>query len=285
MKLLVDIGNSRIKWATITEEGLGDSQIAERAKTGIKATLNKQWKSLKDIESVYVSNVGGDKIAAQLEEWTQKHWEITPNFIQSEKKRFGVNNAYKVVEQLGVDRWLGLIAARQHARVATCVIDCGTAITVDVVTKYGDHQGGLILPGLGLIKQTLVDKTDALTDEIDESGIKTLATNTYTAIQIGSLYSTTAALEQIIADLKEQFRNRIRFIITGGDAESLLPLLPENVAHYPDLVLKGLAFYARQRRNNRNNSETEEETVEETVEEAVEAVEAVEATVSPEQEN
>jgi type III pantothenate kinase len=261
MKLLVDIGNSRVKWACITEEGLTDGAYFERSKSGIKAALNKHWKNLTDIESIYVSNVAGEKIAKQLTEWAQKKWQLEPNFIVSESKRFGVTNAYEQPEKLGVDRWLGLIAARQHARVATCTIDCGTAITVDVITRNGEHQGGLILAGLGLIRSSLISNTDALTESVDETEIKTLATNTYSAIQVGSLYSITATLEQLIADLKEQFDNRIRFIITGGDAEQLLKMLPENVAHYPDLVLKGLAYYARQKdrhsqQQNKKNGKT-----------------------------
>jgi type III pantothenate kinase len=246
MKLLVDIGNSRVKWATIESNGLGESQSFQRNKTGIKASLNKAWKNLQGVETIFVTNVGGDKIAQQLSEWTEKQWQLTPNFVSSEKKRFGVTNAYDEPDKLGTDRWLSLIAARQHARQAQCIIDCGTAMTIDIVTKTGQHQGGMILPGLSLMRSSLATSTDALTEEPDEKEFKTLATNTFSAIQAGTLYSVTATLERIINDLKESFENRIRFIITGGDAEDLLPLLPDNVHHYPDIVLKGLAFYARQ---------------------------------------
>jgi len=246
MKLLVDIGNSRIKWASIDDNGLNGGQSFQRGKTGIKAALNKAWKQLNDVEAVYVANVGGDKLATQLTEWTEKQWQITPAYIHTEKKRFGVTNAYDEPSKLGIDRWLSLIAARQHARQAQCVIDCGTAMTIDIVTKTGQHQGGMILPGLSLMRSALATNTHALTEETDEQEFKTLATNTYSAIQAGTLYSVTATLERIISDLQESFDNKIRFIITGGDAESLLPLLPNNINHYPDIVLKGLAFYARQ---------------------------------------
>jgi type III pantothenate kinase len=246
MKLLVDIGNSRVKWATLDKEGLSPSQSFQRSKTGIKASLNKAWKSLEDIKAVYVANVGGDKLGQQLSEWTEKHWDITPKTIQSEQKRFGVSNAYDEAEKLGIDRWLSLIAARQHARQAQCIIDCGTAMTIDIVTKTGQHQGGMILPGLSLMRSSLAANTDALTEDEGEKEFKTLAANTYSAIQAGTLYSVTATLERIISDLKLSFKDQIRFIITGGDAEHLLPLLPDELHHYPDIVLKGLAFYARQ---------------------------------------
>ena len=267
MKLLVDIGNSRIKWA-ILQVGALESHSFTRKKTGIKSSLKSEWKALEDITSVHVSNVAGDKIAQQLTEWTEKQWDITPKFVQSEKKRFGVTNSYEQAELLGVDRWLALIAARQHARQATCVIDCGTAITIDIVTKYGQHQGGMILPGLSLMRDALLDKTSDISGTIEDSNFKTLAINTQSAVQAGTLYMVTASLERLIDDLREQFNNRIRFIITGGDAESLIPLLPTQISHYPDIVLKGLAYYARQ------GSGKSQETVES--EESLESVETVE---------
>ena len=251
MILLVDIGNSQIKWTTIQSKVLADSQYFSRPKTGIKAALNKAWKSLDDIEAVFVSNVAGDKIAAQLTEWIDKQWKLTPVFVQSEKRRFGGTNAYEQPETLGVDRWLAIVAGRQHARQVTCVIDCGTAITVDIVTEKGQHQGGLIVPGLSLMKKMLTDNTDALGNVTQESEFNLLATNTHTAIQAGTLYMVTATLENLINDLQQNFTDEVRFLITGGDAEEIIPLMPQPLIHEPDLVLKGLAQYARQ--NNQRN--------------------------------
>ncbi|HAD32217.1 MAG TPA: type III pantothenate kinase [Methylophaga sp.] len=251
MILLVDIGNSQIKWTTIKSKVLADSQHFSRPKTGIKAALNKAWKSLEDIEAVFVSNVAGDKIAAQLTEWIDKQWKLTPVFVQSEKRRFGVTNAYEQPETLGVDRWLAIVAGRQHARQVTCIIDCGTAITVDIVTEKGQHQGGLIVPGLSLMKKMLTDNTDALSNVTQENEFNLLATNTHSAIQAGTLYMVTATLENLINDLQQNFTDEVRFLITGGDAEELIPLMPQPLIHEPDLVLKGLAQYARQ--NNQRN--------------------------------
>jgi len=246
MKLLIDIGNTRVKWAILESGHLGESDNFIRSKTGIKASLNSHWKKLENISDVFVSNVAGETIAQQLEDWTKKHWEISPTFVKSESKKFGVTNAYDQPDQLGVDRWLALIAVRQHARQATCLIDCGTAITIDTVTKNGLHQGGLILPGLDMIRDALTKKVDISDTTTEISEFQTLATNTYSAIQAGTLYTITASLNQIINDLRIEYDNKIRFIITGGSAETILPLLPEKTAHYPDVVLKGLAYYARQ---------------------------------------
>lgn len=246
MNLLIDIGNSRIKWATLDDNGLSESQFFDRKNTGLKTQFNKVWKPLKNIDAIWVSNVAGDKIATQFTEWSEKTWQLTPTFVRAEGKRFGVSNAYDKPETLGIDRWLGLVAVRQHLQKACCIIDCGTAITVDILTANGQHQGGFILPGLGLMRSTLAAGTDALTENTDDVAFNLLATNTYSAIQAGTLYSITATLENLIRDLQQNFDNNIRFVISGGDAAAIQPLLPDDVEVDTDIVLKGLKLYAKQ---------------------------------------
>lgn len=97
----------------------------------------------------------------------------------------------------------------------------------------------------------LTDNTDALGNVTQESEFNLLATNTHTAIQAGTLYMVTATLENLINDLQQNFTDEVRFLITGGDAEEIIPLMPQPLIHEPDLVLKGLAQYARQ--NNQRN--------------------------------
>src|SRR5690554_7708146 len=116
MILLIDIGNSRIKWTTIQSKVMADSENFPRGKTGIKMALTKAWKYLEGISSVFVSNVTGEKTAVQLIEWLEKNWQITPTFVDSEKKCFGVVNSYEQPQKLGIDRWLAIVAARQNAK-------------------------------------------------------------------------------------------------------------------------------------------------------------------------
>ncbi|AFJ01791.1 Pantothenate kinase type III, CoaX-like protein [Methylophaga frappieri] len=245
MKLLVDIGNSRIKWATLDGKKMSATQDFER-KSGIKAQLTKHWKSLEHIESIWVANVAGEKMASQLSEWANKKWQRQPVFITTEARRFGVKNAYDNPEQLGVDRWLSLVAMRQRNKQTTCIIDCGTAITVDLLSTDGQHQGGLILPGLTLIRQTLIQGTDAITEKTEDVAFSLLATNTFSAIQAGSLYSISATLHSLIEDLQQNFKQNLRIVLTGGDAATLQKYLPAKVELNPDLVLKGLRRYAQQ---------------------------------------
>lgn len=263
MRLLVDIGNSRVKWTLLDDKGLQPVNFFVKTKTGIKAGLTKAWKSIEAPTEILVANVAGDKIAQQLSDWTEKHWTLTPLFIQSEKKRFGVANAYEQPETLGVDRWLNLIAARQHARQVVCIIDCGTAITVDIVTEKGQHQGGMILPGLATMRSALATQTAALTEQINASEFNFLATNTFSAIQVGTLYSTTATLVSIIDDLNQNYAGNIRFVLTGGDAEKLVELLPDNVEVDDQLLFKGLLLYAKQAKSKAKRTAKKPKTPEE----------------------
>ncbi len=207
----------------------------------MKTAFKKNWKDLSDIEAIIISNVAGDKIAKQLTEWCEKQWTLTPTFIHSEIEQFGVKNGYDTPEQLGVDRWLTLIAAHQLNPTATsCIIDCGTAITIDLISN-GQHQGGLILPGLQLMQSSLIDNTEGIqTEKSEKKQLQQLATNTHDAIQAGAFYTITASLNQLIDDLDADSDNDIHYLITGGDAEKLLPLLPEYIEHYPHLILGGL---------------------------------------------
>ena len=241
MKLLVDIGNSRIKWALFDGEHLSNNDTFPRTKTGMKTAFKKHWDTLSEIEAISVSNVAGDKIAEQLTDWSQKKWVLTPSFIQSEAEKFGVKNGYTLSEQLGVDRWLTLIAAHQlNPKSTSCIIDCGTAITIDLIDN-GQHQGGLILPGLQLMQSSLIDNTDGIApSKPDPSELQRLATNTHHAIQAGAFYTITASLNQLIDDLDADSETDIHYLITGGDAEKLSPLLPDYIEPFPHLVLGGL---------------------------------------------
>ncbi len=241
MKLLVDIGNSRIKWALFDGEHLSSNDAFPRTKTGMKTAFKKHWNTLSDIEALYVSNVAGDKIAEQLADWSEKKWQLTPTFVQSEAENFGVRNGYDKPEQLGVDRWLTLIAAHQlNPKSISCIIDCGTAITIDLIDN-GQHQGGLILPGLQLMQSSLISNTEGIEPtKPDPSTLQRLPTNTLHAVQAGAFYTITASLNQLVDDLDADSDTEIHYLITGGDAEKLLPLLPDYMEYFPHLVLGGL---------------------------------------------
>ncbi|ADJ27163.1 type III pantothenate kinase [Nitrosococcus watsonii] len=251
MILLVDIGNSRIKWARLDGGKPADMGAVARGKTGIKRVLSKAWKEFDDVNRIVVANVGGPKVAEQLEQWLQTHWQIAPEFLTARSNGYGIRNAYSKPETLGIDRWLGLVAARQRYRggdrkKAVCIVDCGSAITLDVLAADGKHLGGLIIPGLAMMPKLLTDHTAVINETTEEAlEYSLLASTTGTAVSAGALYGAVAFIDRVSHDVAVEMKGEPKRVITGGDAPRVLPLLRDKYEHLPDLVLRGLARVAK----------------------------------------
>lgn len=266
MILLVDIGNSQIKWARLNGGKPAEIDAVLRGKTGIKRVLSKAWKSFENVERVVVANVGGSKIAEQLKEWTQSCWQVAPEFLLTRSNSYGVRNAYSKPEMLGIDRWLTLIAVRQHYRgvrnkSTTCIVDCGSAITIDVLAVDGKHLGGLIIPGLSTMPKLLMDNTSEINEITEEMEYSLLASTTSTAVNAGALYAAVAFIDRISADLAAAVKGDLKYVITGGDAPKIMPLLRDKYEHIPSLVLWGLARVARDTQKAKLEAEAEMDCV------------------------
>jgi type III pantothenate kinase len=148
-----------------------------------------------------------------------------------------VRNGYNDAEKLGVDRWLALIAVRQRYKGNTCIVDCGTAITIDLIDAAGCHLGGLIAPGLRLMKTALATGTEALMFDQIKHPIG-IANSTHAAIYTGTLWSVIGLIEHIINNQPE-FTS---LILTGGDAELIAEQLKCQAIVEADLILRGLAI-------------------------------------------
>jgi type III pantothenate kinase len=221
-----------------------------RGKTGIKRDLSKAWKDLEGVSRIVVANVGGPKVAEQLREWSQNYWQAVPEFLVARSSGYGIRSAYSRPETLGVDRWLELVAVRQRYRSANqngaiCIVDCGTAITIDVLATDGKHLGGLIVPGLTIMPKLLVDNTAGINENTEELEHSLLASTTSAAVNAGALYAAISFIDRVSSDVAAETKGELKRIITGGDAPRVLPLLRDRYEHLPDLVLWGLAQVAR----------------------------------------
>lgn len=246
MILLVDIGNSRIKWASLIKGRLEHNGNAMRGqdRNEFVATIEQHWRKLKKPAAIMACNVAGSAYADALAAWTGERWHMQPRFIVPTRNAYNVTNAYNKPERLGADRWAALIAARQHFKNSVCVIDAGTAVTIDVLTTEGIHQGGLIIPGLAMMRRALLEQTQEIlpaTDSPVSGDIRLLARDTQNGVNGGTLYALVAVIDRVIADVGIELNTDMTRVITGGDAETLLPLLAGNYHSHPDLVLEGLA--------------------------------------------
>jgi type III pantothenate kinase len=189
-------------------------------------------------------------MAGALDGWVNQHWQLSVEYVHPAASGFGVTNAYSEPQDLGVDRWLAIIAAYQRAKGAVCVIDCGTALTVDVVDGKGQHLGGLILPGLGMMRDSLLQRAEGIDYEpenepfSDDAVPTLLANDTQGAVEAGSLYASIAFIERVVADLEREVGQAMQVLLTGGDAPDIEPLLARELDYSPRLVLEGLALMA-----------------------------------------
>ncbi|UOA08719.1 type III pantothenate kinase [Methylobacter sp. S3L5C] len=237
MNLLIDSGNTRLKWAMLQEDGLFTSQAMLNQQL-TRQQLIAAWKRQSPPKRLAIACVGKAPLlklvlAVAVELWPA----IEIMSVKSEAKAFGVVNAYQQPENLGVDRWLALVAVRHHYQNPACIVDCGTAITVDLIDGDGNHQGGLISPGLTLMKQSLATSTAALQFN-QTSYLAGPACFTQAAIYSGTLMAATGLIEQVLS----QQHTPVQLIITGGDADIIAAQLKIKPIIDTDLVLRGLAI-------------------------------------------
>ncbi len=246
--LLVDAGNTRVKWASVEHDALdfSDTGCAARPEEGFQSFADEAWGTLPRPDRVVIANVAGQSFGDKLAAWVKKTWELRAEFVVPQRAAFGIRNAYAEPGKLGVDRWAAMVAAYHHVKGAACVIDCGTAITIDILTKSGEHQGGLIVPGLTMMRHSLVDNTKGILCEAPRASGKPtiLARDTQGGVQGGTLYAAVAVIDRVVADVASEIRGEMTCVITGGDAPALLVLLAGAYRHEPDLVLQGLAIIA-----------------------------------------
>ncbi|NJD05972.1 MAG: type III pantothenate kinase [Methylococcaceae bacterium] len=238
-RLLVDAGNSRIKWALAKPDGLDPGAPFRSEAAGLTERLEHHWATLPPPTSVTISNVAGVASGDTLHGWITRHWGLTPYFARVQAKAYGITTRYEQPERLGVDRWLALVAARANHAGALCVVDCGTAITLDFVDDDGIHQGGLIAPGLGLMRNTLAQRIPGLSVAPAECR-EILATATATGISSGARQAVLGLIERGISLLAESYRSEPLLILTGGDGGDLATELRVPCRVRPHLVLEGL---------------------------------------------
>ena len=240
----MDVGNTTVKWALARADGIVSGDRFVHRGRDIAEQLKHAWASLQQPAGVSVVNVAGEVVASALTAWTRQQWSQTPEFINTTGSACGVTNAYSIPENLGVDRWAALIGAHHQGRGAVCVIDCGTAITLDLLTANGQYLGGLILPGIEMLKQLVLEDTAEVTSSGELPVATLLASSTGSGVHSGAVYMAVAAIDRIINELAAVQAQDFEVLITGGDAGTILTLLARPAHHDPELVLKGLAILA-----------------------------------------
>jgi type III pantothenate kinase len=234
IRLLIDSGNTNIKFA-VTDE----ANWLVTASTPVNQDIDFSFTENFNIEQVWVSNVAGSHAAQRISlACARRHWPL--QFITSQAQQCGVINGYERPDQLGSDRWAALLAARHKLGCACLVVCSGTATTIDALSEKGQFMGGLILPGIEMMRHSLLTGTAGL--KSDKGNYSIFPRNTSDAMMSGALQSTCGAIQLQHAQLGIR---DAPVILSGGAACLISNYLCIPVQILDNLVLQGLLLIAR----------------------------------------
>lgn len=248
MMLLVDAGNTRVKWALADPMRPPGAWVSAGAQAHAELdALGASWSELassQEIASVHVANVAGQSMRDRLQALLRQAvgGSVPIHWFASQPALSGIRNCYPDHRQLGCDRFASVIGA--HALFpgqALLVVTCGTATTLDAVTADGGFAGGMILPGLGLMAHSLARNTAQLPQIATGHQSALFANNTDDAIGSGCLAAQAGAIEHACRALARQLRlDKVQCVLSGGAASYIEPHLDIEYHWVENLVLIGL---------------------------------------------
>lgn len=238
MILLVDVGNTRIKWGMF---GVGAWRGKDALPTDAVADLASRWRGLNPTW-VGISNVAGDDIVPSIERacpaGTPIYW------LKPELDAHGIRNGYAAPASLGADRYAALIAAHKMNLGHVVVASLGTALTVDALTATGEFVGGIIVPGYRAMLRGIGESTQGVRAGFGQWSA--FPTSTKDALETGILSALAGAVEAQRGRFEARLAAEVGVVLTGGDAALIKPLLRAPVHQAEDLVLEGLLWIARE---------------------------------------
>lgn len=231
--LLIDIGNTRIKYAMSNN---GDKPLQVDTTDSVESLLQNS----QSVKKVAMGSVKNNVLTQQTIALCQS-LDIQIMNVQTEAHRFGIQCAYKDFHNLGVDRWLAVLAARLHTQLPVAVIDAGTAITCDIVVGQ-KHQGGWIGPGFSMMRESVTANADKVFGNQLRPQHLHLGSSTEDCVNFGCM----ALLQGLVTraqTILESYADDYRIYFCGGDADLIHLSTSEQVQCKPNLVLEGLGRY------------------------------------------
>jgi len=242
MRVLFDYGNSRLKWA-LSEKGIQKSGLLDGYDLStLQGVLDKELGKMESPEEAWISSVAGEQATNILKSWLRTQWSLEAYLIKADAEACGVINSYAQPDQLGSDRWAALVAVRNRYIQPATIVDCGTAVTVDLIND-NRFYGGVIFPGLEMSRNSLTTNTAQLRINKPET-VTSVAISTSTGIESGTLLGLTGAIEHVVKCQQRDTGLASKVYLTGGNANQVRPYLDLEVEVIEDLVLQGIDVIA-----------------------------------------
>lgn len=248
MNLLLDLGNTRLKWALADAPESVQAQALAWEVPDLGAELVSAWRGLPVPTHIYLASVAPDARREQVEAVLGECFDRPVQRVVSQASACGVRNAYAEPSRLGVDRFLALLAAHDAGHSPCVLAGCGTALTLDALAADGRHLGGWIAPGPALMRASLLGATAKVRPE-HPGRVVDAADNTADAVASGCWHAAAALVERFATRIAPMLGGTPALLLGGGDAESLASLLTRPSQVQADTVLRGLAVWARDDRS------------------------------------
>ncbi|MDZ7782910.1 MAG: type III pantothenate kinase [Halioglobus sp.] len=236
--LQLDVGNSAAKWRLVSA---GSVLARGRYRPGDLASRDVLLQATPAPRAIWVASVAAPAAEAELAALLSDHWHVVPWFARTAARTGDLENSYSDPSRMGVDRWLAMLGARARHTGRVCVVDAGSALTIDIVSGGGCHEGGYIIPGPDLMERALLLDTDRV--RFDESIDHDLTPGTSTAqavrhgIALAQAGAVTLALDAAGPEPPALY-------FCGGAGKALMALLDRGGTWAPDLVFEGLECMA-----------------------------------------
>ena len=255
-QLLVDAGNTRLKWAVLSAGRMGRVQAADWTTRNLERVTRRILKGR--YAQVVICSVAGLGMERALRRAARRSGNPPPQFIRSTRRAAGVRNGYAQTWRLGADRWVAILGARSLAPGrALCIVDIGTALTLDLLDERGQHRGGLLVPGPALMVESLLSNTAGIRRRAGGLGrpgrwpgaaasaaLAPFGRSTRAGLLAGSVMACAGLIERALHEARTILPGRPKLLLAGGGARLVAPLLRVPCVRADDLVLRGLALLA-----------------------------------------
>jgi type III pantothenate kinase len=243
--LLVDVGNTRIKWARLEGGRPGRGKAAAHSGWRAADYARHLFARARGIERVVVASVAGSEVDRALAAAARRAG-APARFVTVARRAGGVTVGYAEPWRLGVDRFAAIVGAHGiFSDVPVCVVGVGTAMTIDLVDARGRHLGGAIVPAPNLMVESLLANTHGIRRRArggSVGGRGPFGRSTRDGIERGARYAAAALIDRAVEEASGPLGREPLVVLTGGDAELVRPLVKSRCVTVPELVLRGLAL-------------------------------------------
>jgi type III pantothenate kinase len=244
MNLLLDLGNTRLKWAWHDGGALGVRGAVAHGEDEWLARLRRAWRDAAAPEQAWLAAVGPEPVAAAIVSLLNSVWPgLAVQRVISPAAGAGVVNAYAEPARLGVDRFLAMIGARGMLDTAVVVAGCGTALAIDLLDAEGHHHGGVIAPSPSRMREAVLNST-ARVNPHTMTAPGALGRSTAAGLESGCWLAAAALIDRIVDDAALQLGRLPQLLMHGGDAAQIATLLRHRPRVVPELVLAGLGRWS-----------------------------------------